>query len=266
MTQILSVKHSGNAGDIIYSLPAIRQLSRLCNNQPVDVYLYLNQPANYYEGAVHNVKNDGKDVMLNEYMLKMLKPLLESLDYIGKVEQWVDQQIVINLDRIRKIPDEYSLMPNGHISRWYFYTTPELTCDLSEQSIPTKGLGEYSEAIVVNRTHRYRNPGIDYSFLNKIETPVYFVGTLAEYDDFIYMVTKAKYLKVTDFLQLSHIISSCKLFIGNQSMCFAIAEQMKTPRLVELCRFAPNVIPTGANGYDFCSQDAFEKLVNKLTQ
>jgi len=57
------------------------------------------------------------------------------------------------------------------------------------------------------------------------------------------------YSEVKDFLQLAGYISNCELFIGNQSMAYAIAEVMKTPRIVEVCPYANNVIPTGANGY-----------------
>ncbi len=32
-------------------------------------------------------------------------------------------------------------------------------------------------------------------------------------------------------------------------MAYAIAEVMKHPRIVEVCPYANNVIPTGANGY-----------------
>jgi hypothetical protein len=48
---------------------------------------------------------------------------------------------------------------------------------------------------------------------------------------------------------LCGIIKGCELFVGNQSMAYAIAEIMKHPRVVEICPTAHNVIPTGDNGY-----------------
>src|SRR5688572_17324226 len=41
---ITSFKHSGNCGDIIYSLPAAFELAK---NGKVHYYLHLNQPTNY---------------------------------------------------------------------------------------------------------------------------------------------------------------------------------------------------------------------------
>jgi hypothetical protein len=48
---------------------------------------------------------------------------------------------------------------------------------------------------------------------------------------------------------LASVIKGSELFIGNQSMAYAIAEIIKHPRIVEVCPYANNVIPTGANGY-----------------
>jgi ADP-heptose:LPS heptosyltransferase len=119
---------------------------------------------------------------------------------------------------------------------------------------------------LVNRTSRYLNPAADYSILNQYATthPILFAGTLDEYAVFCLSVPSAKYAKVNDFMELTNLIANAKLFIGNQSMCYAIAEQLKTPRLLEVCLFAPNVIPTGANGYDWCHQEHFQVLLQQL--
>jgi hypothetical protein len=59
---------------------------------------------------------------------------------------------------------------------------------------------------------------------------------------------------------MAQIIKSCKLFIGNQSSSFAIAEQMKTPRALELFSGSPNVIVTN-NGIAYTNT---ETLINHI--
>jgi hypothetical protein len=62
---------------------------------------------------------------------------------------------------------------------------------------------------------------------------------------------------------LATIVSSCKAFIGNQSSTYAIAEQMKVKRLLEVCVHSPNVIPIN-NGFDYVTNQGFNFLLNTL--
>jgi hypothetical protein len=59
-------------------------------------------------------------------------------------------------------------------------------------------------------------------------------------------------------------MASCKLFLGNASMMFQIAEGLKIPRILETFQPMPNVIPFGKNGYDAYHQRAIELYVHKL--
>ena len=73
-----------------------------------------------------------------------------------------------------------------------------------------------------------------------------------------------RYLVVNDFLEMASHINSCKLFVGNQSFPFSIAEGLKVNRVLELCTWCPNVIVAGGNARDFYYQDHFEKNVAEL--
>ena len=66
------------------------------------------------------------------------------------------------------------------------------------------------------------------------------------------------------FLELAEIIKSCKLFIGNLSFGYALAEAIKVPRLLESQPDFPLVYPNGENAYDFYFQEHFELLFKKL--
>jgi hypothetical protein len=123
-----------------------------------------------------------------------------------------------------------------------------------------------NDKVLINRTERYQNPYIDYSFLKMHEDVTVFAGTRQEYDIFCkkWNLTYAAYLSVDNFLDLSIAIKKCKLFIGNQSFCWHLADAMKVPRILEVCAQYPNTFPTGSNGYSFITQEALEFRFHKL--
>ena len=236
---MVKIIHSGNAGDLIYSLPAMRKASEL-KSEKVHLYLHINVPAKY--GQLHHPMGS---VQMNRQMAEMLIPLLISTDFIGKCEITEEpQQVDYNFDLFRKFHNY-----TGHISQWYFHIYPELTCDLS---VPIKfdwlPIPEVFD-IVLNRTSRYHNPTFDYTALRQYQDRITFVGLPEEYRVISAKLPNIKHYPVQNFYELAQVISGCNLFIGNQSMAFAIAEQMKHPRVVEICPTAHNVIPTGQNGY-----------------
>ena len=63
---------------------------------------------------------------------------------------------------------------------------------------------------------------------------------------------------------MAQIINSSKIFIGNLSFGFTLAEALKKPRLLESGPDFPLVYPNGKNAYDFYFQDHFEKYFKKL--
>lgn len=267
---MLKLKHSGNAGDILYSLPAIRQACYNANDKAI-LYLHIDQPANYVQGFVHPLGN----VMLNKYMATMLKPLLLATNFIEDVLIYNGQKVDYDLDKFRQIGLNLGA---GNISRWYFQTFPELTCDLNESTINVYDTEVYdsqlklrhihllmpNQSIIINRTERYQNGQIDYSILNQYDNDKYFVGTEHEYHLMSKVVKDLDYIDVANFLQLALMINNCKVFIGNQSMNFAIAEQLKSNRILETYFGCPNVIPCGGKAFDIFNQEGFEYALNQF--
>jgi len=236
---MVKIIHSGNAGDLIYSLPAMRKASEL-KGEKVHLYLHINVPAKY--GSLQHPMGN---VQMNRQMAEMLVPLLISTDFIGKCEITDEaQQVDYNFDLFRKLHNY-----TGHISQWYFHIYPELTCDLSQPINFDLAPSPEAFDIVLNRTARYHNPTFDYTALRAYQDRITFVGLPEEFRVISAKLPNIKHYPVDDFYQLAQVISGCNLFIGNQSMAFAIAEQMKHPRVVEICPTAHNVIPTGQNGY-----------------
>ena len=244
-------KHSGNAGDLIYAIPAMLALAK---GKPIHLHLHLNQKGHYGK-APHPLGG----VMLNTSMLGLMQPLLLAQPNIAVVDEYRNQPIDYDLDIVRQYP---LLLNRGNIVRWYFLAFAT-NWPLHQPWLTVQPDTQYANAIIVARSQRYRAPGINYSFLAKYPN-VYFVGVDAEYADMAVMVPGIRHIKVANFLELAQIIAGCKLFIGNQSFPFSLAEAMKVNRLLEVYFQSPNVSVSGPRGYDFCFQPQFEQLVQEI--
>jgi hypothetical protein len=99
--------------------------------------------------------------------------------------------------------------------------------------------------------------------LSKLNRPIYFVGLDEEHVLFELYEIDYKRITVKDALHMSQILNSCYLYIGNQSSTFALAEQMKINRALEVHNICPNVIVSGANGIDYMTTEGLEYIINK---
>lgn len=268
---ITTFSHTGNIGDIWASIPAMRQ-HFINTGKRIDLYLFKNVPALYYEGAVHPTKDDtGTNVMLNQKMIDMMIPLLKAQSFINEVysvdhSEYDDYKgkIKVHLEWFR---ENNIGLPNFSINRWYFYVFPDLTCDLSDIWLQVPGADKdmACDKIIITRSERYTNPLIDYSFLKPYEDSLLFCGTMREYNNFCMSYDlNIRKLNINNFLELAQAILQCKFHITNQTQAFQISEGAKIPRILELCSFAANCIPIGYNAYDFHNQLGLEYAFHKL--
>lgn len=245
-----SFRHSGNSGDIIYSLPAVFALAP---NGGARFYLKTNQKLDH--PYFHPLGN----MMLNDKMVSMLSPLLLHQPGIQTCEPYRDQEIDYDLDLFRTYIFQTD---RGSISRWYFQVFA-VFADLSRPWLIAPKEGKYGDYIVIARSHRYRQPFISYAFLQQYPKKL-FLGVPEEFEDLRREIPDLEYHPVTDFLELATVINSCRFFIGNQSFPFAIAEALKVQRVLEVYYHIPNVIVEGAGGHDFLYQEQFEHIVKTL--
>jgi len=260
-----SFLHNGSIGDVIASVPGMKEVYRRTKKK-ITLYLFKDQKATYYTGAMHPTKSAGGDmVLLNETVIKMLMPLLKAQPCFKDVKIWDGEIVNVNLNDIRTTNVG---MPNFCLSRWYFYVFPEMSCDLSKKWLvvppSTKNLAKGK--IIISRTERYNNPNIDYSFLHPYQNDILFAGTELEYVIFMHRfnLKNIKRLVIKDFLELAQAIQQSKFHISNQTMAFQISQGIKHPRIVELCEFAPNVLVIGKDAYDFLSQEGLELSFHRL--
>lgn len=245
-------KHSGNSGDIIYAMPTMKAIAA---DHDICLHILLNRPADYAKHIKHPLGN----VTFTPKMFEMLQPLILSQPQFRecKVLERKDISIIdVDLDVIRDYP---MLLDRGNIARWYFLVFP-VNFDLNKPWLKVEPDNEMKESIVLARSNRYQAPNIDYSILKRYPH-VHFVGIPEEYNEMKKMIPHLTYRQVKNFLEMASVIAGSKLFIGNQSFPFAIAEALKVNRLLEVYFDCPNVTVYGDKGFDFSFQPQFEKLV-----
>ena len=146
--------------------------------------------------------------------------------------------------------------------RWYFHLAA-IHCDLNEPYVFVNNHKTINNKIVILRSARRQNKLINYNFLNDYKD-ILFVGLKDEYISLKKELPLLDYYDPINFLELAEIIRSSKIFIGNLSFGYALAEAIKVPRLLESQPDFPLVYPNGENAYDFYFQEHFEYLFKKL--
>jgi len=248
----LTFIHSGHLGDIINSLPLIKEISI---NSKCDLYLEINKEMP--EESAIDGHPFGK-YFLSKNSANKLIPLIKKQKYISKIEIYNKQQIDINLNLFRELPINFNI----DSVRWYFHLSG-LHADLLKPYIEVESNKNIKNRIIIMRSLRRQNKMISYEFLNNYENPL-FVGLKEEFENLKKVIKNLDYYECADFLELATIIKSSKVFIGNLSFGYALAESIKVKRLLESGPNFPLVYPNGENAYDFYFQNHFENLFNKL--
>lgn len=246
-------KHTGHAGDVIYSIPAMMALAKGRN---IHLYFELNQPNRDF---TKQMRHPNGNVMLTERSVSLFKPLIQQQSAITHFSAWQGEPIHYDLTMFRSFPFDYRMYS---ITRWYFLTFA-VTADLGKPWLTITPDQTFSDTIVLARSSRYHTPGISYRFLSKYPNIV-FVGVPEEYEEMKKELPALRYHAVADFGELAAVIAGSKLFIGNQSFPFSLAEALKVKRILEVYHQCPNVVPEGPDAYDFCYQPQFEKIVSDI--
>ena len=92
----LSFSHCGHLGDVINSLPTVKELSK---NHKCDFFIHTEKPL---ENSAKNYKGFGDEVYLKDKAVDMLMPLFANLPYIQKTEKLKNQKIDIDFNIIKE--------------------------------------------------------------------------------------------------------------------------------------------------------------------
>jgi hypothetical protein len=219
-------KHSGARGDIIYSLPTIAQLG--------GGVLYLVRETGAYIGSP-----------MSQQELAWMRELLVGQCGITEVKEWAGEQVAYNLDRFRTIQRRMDgNLTVAHLNSFGVCTNLEEPW-LDKSKLKPKHLAD----IVISRSCRYEGP-LRWQELKDFEHQAVFVGFENEWNAF----KKSTGLDLPfycpqSYVEICQILLGSKLFIGNQSFVYSLAEALKVSRVQETCLQCPNCLPQNSNGY-----------------
>jgi len=252
--KLKSCIHSGNAGDIIYSLPAVKALGAehfIMNISNVPGFgarfldektalsfipLLLEQP--YIKRAsIVFMNNPFPPYFRTENGILMVTPLpLEYMDgYLTEVD--------FILDKFRLTDTN-----NNHLALCYAQPFG-IDIDPVEKWLFTSTNGKEAHSrIVLSLTPRYRSKNKDFwkVALEGLSMDILAVGVQNDFEC-VSGITD-NFITCADFLALANIINGADLFIGNPSLSYAVAEGFKVPRIVEIPDFPRNAYPLGVKG------------------
>lgn len=228
-------KHSGTMGDLVYSLPVMKQLGG------GEFYLHLNQIdwiGQHYYGSKPSPFHQGR---MTQKDFEFMQSFMEAQSYIDKFDTVQPAtEITHNLDRFRPLfvghPGNYVDMYcqafgiNDFVERTVIRTTPWLT-------VPNPRTFE-GKSYVINRTARWVNPVLNATWASLKEQGgedvSVFVGLPEEHNAFETTTGwKIEYVPTPTMLDLAEVIAGCEQFIGNQSVALSIAIGLGIPYACE---------------------------------
>jgi hypothetical protein len=260
---IIEIRHSGQLGDIIYAIPAMKGLAKKVGAEKIHLYITKNKTANHHP----DLKHMSGDVMISPGMFQFISPLLERQSCISEVSFVEESSIpatAIDFDVIRSGLLNLSA---GNIKDYYFKAFGLLAEGQSswiEPGFAGRRNGKFD--VVIGRSTRYLNQGINYAILNQLGLRVGFIGLEREFNE---LMARNKglaieYVPVSDAAAAADLIASAALFIGNQSLFFALAEALQANRLLEVFEPVPNVIPAGGKCGQFVTTSGLAALLGSV--
>jgi hypothetical protein len=259
---VIPFKHSGALGDIVYSLPAILTILNIYNGGSATIYIPNNKSTYHGPGVNH----PGGKYMMNQALFDFILPLLTRQAFIENVFFVAEEEIPGNAIDMDVIRHGMINVGAGNIKDYYFKAFGLV----SRKSAPWLHVDQADNAngvdIVIGRSTRYLNQGINYSQLNELNKTIGFVGSDFEFKTFTERVSidGIRKLSVDNALDACRLIHSAKLFIGNQSLFFALAEGLQSNRILESFELVPNVVPQGGQCGQYITTSGFVKLLNQF--
>jgi tetratricopeptide (TPR) repeat protein len=210
--------HGGDSGDLIYAMAAMSAAG--------GGHLYLTCFPRTREP-------------MNEAKIAFLAPLLTAQSYIDGVTEWRGEPVG------RDFLTMWHLMrPNVDLAtQQWCYVIDDTPPNVTAPWLGAPGAVKHGRPVFA-RSSRYRNPHWEpfWDELKASSPEALFVGTAAEFEDFGH----GEHYFARDALDLAQVIAGSSIFVGNQSLSYAIAEGLKVTRILEVSPLVPNCIFPGA--------------------
>lgn len=230
--------HSGDAGDIVYSLPTVKALGG----------------GRMFLGKELAIKyKAGTRVMMTRHACENIRRLLEAQPYITEViftELFPAALVEHNLNTFR------NYLIEKQTGRYWnnpgFSGTKSLAV-VHQETFNVSGVDEREpwlraeprvidgKTVVMARSERYQNPRFPWvHVVNRYASQAVFVGSEKEHQLFTSQFGYVERVQTTDLYDVAQVISGAAVFVGNQSCPFAIAEGLKKPCVQESWDHDPN--------------------------
>ena len=246
----LSFLHSGRIGDVIYSLPTIKELSK---SHKCKLYVQIEKPIlGPYEAS--------RKVFINKRCGDLILPLLRNQDFLDTVNIYKDEKIDINLNLFRDIPINLCFFQ----PRYYSHICG-VNINVENTYLSIKPHDSIKNKIIVSRSPRYRNAFLNYKFLKNTKN-LLCIGLKEEFQDLKREVNNLEFYDCKDFLEMAEIIKASKFYVGNMCLQYVISDALKVPRLLEASPDFPVHFPIGKDAFDAYHQIHFEKFFANLNK
>lgn len=226
--------HSGDFGDIIYALPTMRALG--------GGILILGPELNL-----------SSRVKLRQSMTRdsvaMFRPLLELQPYVHEV-RFAARQPKVNFDLNIFREELFKQFDNMRAGQRMLNLAE---CHLKQFRLSLQDCQngwlvvdretrDEDRPVVIHRSSRWRNPDFPWPrILEQYGDRAVFVGLPLEHEFFCAdFGVELPFVPTKDFLELARVIAGSSLYIGNQSLPYAIAEGLKKNSLLEVWPEGPN--------------------------
>lgn len=226
-TKIRKFSHSGDMGDIIYSLPVIKRFRKgvfYISPSMIPISHELEKKGH----KLDLIKRDGTDAGISKEKFLFLKPLLEKQKYISELKyDFCEEDDRLSLDDFRlhfECGNIFERYIKAFSSSADFYNSPWI------EVIPNR----VSEVLIA-RSVRYQNDKFPWEKICADFPNAVFVGLKEEHELFARDFCHIPFYKTTNALELASVIAGSDLFIGNQSLPYSIAEALKKTSIQESC-------------------------------
>jgi hypothetical protein len=235
--------HSGNIGDVVYSLPTAFSLMaghyilNICSDPGFGGRVMTREaalklaPLLLGQGTIRRVS-----VIQSQVPLEYAEPARIGVDYV--LDSFRANPVEPRYHLVHKHAFPFGIRVDG-APRWLHSEAER------EDDLPA---GIRKPYLVVGLTSRYRRWGDEYYASLLRDVPAERIIVVGVEADLIHKTNIAgAFLKPADFRQLARVLAGSALFIGNPSFPYALAEALKVPRMVELSDTI-NVAPLDPSG------------------
>lgn len=200
--------HSGDIGDILYSLPTIRAAGG------GTLYLFDAPGRTSHGMTLEKAMTIKPLLLLQHYIVDVIfshDP--RDSDLNGFRDHWCSSRTLADMHLATHGFDWRS-----RIQQWLHVDAPRSVAP-----------------VIIHRSARYHNEGFPWKrIIERYQGGIVMVGTSTEHETFCKEFGPVPYYYTSDFLELARVIAGSKLFIGNQSAPEAVCEGLKHNKILEV--------------------------------